>query len=953
MIATNSARSAAVLGLSILLSSAGCELFGKAEPATPPVERVTVVDPDATAPLVALPFADDDALHRTVTAESVLDRPVGSRGREFTWVGAPALCTTMSPDGSRLAVGTAEGGLRIQPLYGAQTPWESPADARVLDDKQVPPRPAGVGAVAFSPVRGSQSVVAVTRNGYAQIWLLGRDELPADSTPVRKNPATVKVSDNVLLAVACHPTRPVFAAAGADGIIRLLSIPDGRPLSALPADAHKNSVTALEFSPDGAYLASADEDGAVNLWRSDALFGPTAAAVKPVPLPSAGEPSAGPRGVMCLDFGPNTAEGVRLIAGTKDARLLLWQIPRGAGAVPVLLASDQRAESKHKNSIRSVAFSPDGRFAATGSSDGTAKIWLTEGDGSEVRELVDAKSGKIVREVSRQTKKMYLTAVSELAVGGAAGAGTGFRGEVQTVRFTSDALDLLAASDRTAALYRARRLDSRSLEVGNAGRRIDWTRPTPPADYLTSTALMPFRTGDTGYTIRVRINNTSQLENADLYQVIAETECFFPPTGDPNFADSTPVAGLHGRRIYFGKVPAKGSTTAEVKLVPQVALPMGDYVVAFKWRHAAQPEAVRGRETVTIPIGTERRPIIAVSFHLEEETGGAGDGILQFGERANLAVLIKNVGTAEAGRLKVTLAPAPAPGDELAPYSLSLADKAGELDVGDLRPGQVRRRIVGLLPIQAEGGAGGRALPQASLPLAMKISHAGAALPEERPLWIPVGPPLEETGQTRPASAGYRTRDPENRETAVIQFRTAPGVEAAVIAEATAGAVGPLVAEGVRDDVWLRVRLPAAAAQRLQTAEFYQSLVWVRLADLEPIQPGAKASEAGLRLVPFGADVPVIDHNLPAGRKIRGAQHTLDGVVTDRDGVKRISLALDGGAAKVLFAAEAGKPAPTRVPLPREVIDLSASAQREILLTAEDVGGRSQVLKIKVERDGN
>jgi WD40 repeat protein len=61
-------------------------------------------------------------------------------------------------------------------------------------------------------------------------------------------------------AVACHPTRPVLAAGGADGELALMSVNGaGRPL--LLDAPHGARVTALAWSADGAGLAFGCESG--------------------------------------------------------------------------------------------------------------------------------------------------------------------------------------------------------------------------------------------------------------------------------------------------------------------------------------------------------------------------------------------------------------------------------------------------------------------------------------------------------------------------------------------------------------------------------------------------------------------------------------------------------------------------------------------------------------------
>jgi hypothetical protein len=457
---------------------------------------------------------------------------------------------------------------------------------------------------------------------------------------------------------------------------------------------------------------------------------------------------------------------------------------------------------------------------------------------------------------------------------------------------------------------------------------------------------------DGSIRLRVRLNNTAAQPSADLHQVVGLTECRYPPVGDPNFNQSRTVPGLHGRPVYFGRVAAGGSTTAELRLTPEDPLPYGDYEVSFHWRHAHQPSPVRVG-SVRIPVGDRRSPAIALAHHLQEETVEP-DGVLQFGERASLALFVKNVGSAAAENVRVRISPAPeADLADAAPFRLELRPEPTEFSVGDLRPGQYRRRAVGPITIKSAGNPGAQ-LPETSLPLKLTITGLPGG-PVERTVRVAVGPPLDDAAVPRPISEYYRTADPQERESAVVQFRAGPSPETAAVVETAAGRAGTFVAEGARGP-WIRLRLPTELTRRLEGIEYHQPFVWARRSDLTPATASAEENLDSLRAVPYGDDSPTIDHNLPESRRVRGAIHRLRAVAADRDGLARVVLTVDRTEHKVLFdAADRAGGAPVhRLVVPPTEIDFSNHLRREVVITAEDAGPdrRRQTVRVVLEREG-
>ena len=126
---------------------------------------------------------------------------------------------------------------------------------------------------------------------------------------------------------------------------------------------HQDAVRAVGFSPDGTLLASAGDDGAVNLWRPE-----TGERISMLDLGRTGR-------VRTLDFSPN---GESLVAGTVAGQLLSWQLGE----------PDKGPQSLDAASglVRQVAFAEQGGFLAAAFRSGAVQIWRMV-QGTESRSL--------------------------------------------------------------------------------------------------------------------------------------------------------------------------------------------------------------------------------------------------------------------------------------------------------------------------------------------------------------------------------------------------------------------------------------------------------------------------------------------------------------------------------------------------------------------------------------
>jgi WD40 repeat protein len=309
--------------------------------------------------VVAVAFSPDGGTLATLDAaqtarlwDSVTGKPLHRLqfGDFFQGHGAvrdyyPATPLAFTPDGKHLAATSpaAGSGLRFAVHVFDAALREKCA---TLDD----PRGSHIDTFALAP---DNDTVAVPAKGGALLWsICTRKKIRLISNNQRSIGRPVTDA-----AVAFSSDGRTLATSGIDGI-RFWNWQQGTVRRSIPGDWP--SASFLAFSPDGKILAAcqnmkvADPDTKVYLWE-------VASGTLVRSIDAHG-------GLNALAFSPDGS--LLATAPFKDKTVRVWSVFSG---------KEVTAFEGHAGAICSVAFSPDGKRLASGSTDTTALVWSLDG----------------------------------------------------------------------------------------------------------------------------------------------------------------------------------------------------------------------------------------------------------------------------------------------------------------------------------------------------------------------------------------------------------------------------------------------------------------------------------------------------------------------------------------------------------------------------------------------
>ncbi|KAG0046913.1 hypothetical protein BGZ83_007941 [Gryganskiella cystojenkinii] len=208
--------------------------------------------------------------------------------------------------------------------------------------------------------------LAIT-DSQGQLQLLALQE---DYTIQEGTAEILNVDDTGSVFSVSYSSRGYWRAFGhGDGSVSLWDFESVNNPIRFNLHGHDQAVNTIVFSPDGRWLASSSKDGKVRVWSMETKD-------RTLLLDLELEPSS-------LDFSPCSA----MIAVSQGNTVQLWDVIKSAAIVHDLAG--------HESAVKSLAWSPCGRFIVTGESDNTMRLWQMQPNGSatsgslelEIREL--------------------------------------------------------------------------------------------------------------------------------------------------------------------------------------------------------------------------------------------------------------------------------------------------------------------------------------------------------------------------------------------------------------------------------------------------------------------------------------------------------------------------------------------------------------------------------------
>ncbi len=282
----------------------------------------------------------------------------GVSERTFEGAGGPVTAIAVARNNVLLALGGADKSARVYTLADAKPVTSLPAAGPVR-------------GLAFSP--SSQLLAAACEGGALVTWDAvynpGQPPPPDFGKPAQSFADTATATD-----VVFAPDNATIYSGSAGKAARAWKVAATAPGKNF---GHPNLVDSVAFNPAGTQLATGCHDGVLRIWdvaKGNTLKQINAHTKPPTPAP-----------IYSVVW---SADGKQILTGSLDQSIKLWDAAAGTMVREFKAYSPKDFEKGHRDGVFAVAFSPDGKFIASGSSDRTIKLWGLA-DGQVARSFVN------------------------------------------------------------------------------------------------------------------------------------------------------------------------------------------------------------------------------------------------------------------------------------------------------------------------------------------------------------------------------------------------------------------------------------------------------------------------------------------------------------------------------------------------------------------------------------
>ena len=375
-----------------------------------------------------------------------------------------------SADGASLVSSGEDGTLRLwSPVNAAQA---RPQMKLIRGEGHQP-----ANRVAFV---AAGEVVSASNDGTVRFFSLDGQQL-----------SRINTTHGAMLSLSA-PIKGAVAALGQDAAVLLVDPVSRTAVARLEGD---DASSAVAVSADGAELVSANHDGRLRLWHVSAgardvrlqgaadFPGGTALAVSQTGGRVAVGDASGHISLWDLAKA-RVADGMDLLQGpvtglafSRDGRYLAASGHEEKGFLFELAHGDRVALEGHSDLVTCVAFAPDSATVATGSADGSVRLWAVP-DGKERRVLSATGMGAVLTVAFSPDGKLLAAAgedrvvrIWELKTGRVLERMEGSSDAVLSIAFSPHASILAGAGrDQAVRTWRVSNGKPRSTWLGHGGR---------------------------------------------------------------------------------------------------------------------------------------------------------------------------------------------------------------------------------------------------------------------------------------------------------------------------------------------------------------------------------------------------------------------------------------------------------------------------------------------------